>query len=124
MRACAATLGDARGHYGTDDTVADLDRLREVLGADRLSLFAVSYGTFVAQQYAVAHPGETELLVLDSALPAGGLDTLQRDVVRATPRVLRSGLPGRATARATRWPTSRQWCGPATAPNCCRCSPP
>ena len=95
VRACAATLGDARGHYGTDDTVADLDRLREVLGADRLSLFAVSYGTFVAQQYAVAHPGETELLVLDSALPAGGPDTLQRDVVRATPRVL--GLACRAT---------------------------
>ena len=94
VRACAATSGDARGHYGTDDTVADLDRLREVLGADRLSLFAVSYGTFVAQQYAVAHPGETELLVLDSALPAGGVDTLQRDVVRATPRVL--GLACRA----------------------------
>ena len=94
VRACAATLGDARGHYGTDETVADLDRLREVLGADRLSLFAVSYGTFVAQQYAVAHPGETELLVLDSALPVGGLDALQRDVVRATPRVL--GLACRA----------------------------
>ena len=94
VRACATSLGDARGHYGTDDTVADLDRLREVLGADRLSLFAVSYGTFVAQQYAVAHPRETELLVLDSALPAGGVDTLQRDVVRATPRVL--GLACRA----------------------------
>ena len=89
VRACARTLGARRGHFGTDATVADLDRLREVLGADRLTLFAMSYGTFVAQQYAVAHPARTAALVLDSPFPAGGADPLQLDEVRATPRVLR-----------------------------------
>ena len=99
VRSCASDLGPARGDYGTDATVADLDSLRELLGAPRLTIFAVSYGTFVAQQYAIAHPARTSALVLDSAVPAGGVDTLQVDVARAAPRVLRSacraaGCPG------------------------------
>ena len=37
----------------------------------------------------------TELLVLDSALPAGGIDTLQRDVVPGHAAGAAAGLPGR-----------------------------
>src|SRR4051794_24169346 len=45
---CAATLGDERRFFTTADTVADLDLLREALGADKLALDGVSYGTYVA----------------------------------------------------------------------------
>jgi len=90
VRSCAATLGDARSLYGTDDTVADLEELREVLEAERWSVFAVSYGTYVAQQYAAAHRDRVTALVLDSPLPAAGADTLELDTVQATSRVLRS----------------------------------
>jgi len=90
VRSCARHLGAVRGDYGTDATVADLDRLRQALGAPRLTLVSISYGTFVAQQYALAHPDRVRSLVLDSATPLGGPDTVGLDSVRAVPRVLRA----------------------------------
>ena len=90
VRSCASTLGDARALYGTDDSVADLEDLRAALEADRWTVFAVSYGTYVAQQYAAAHRDRVAALVLDSPLPAAGADTLELDTVQATARVLRS----------------------------------
>lgn len=88
--ACAESIGPARAAYGTDDVVADLDDLRQALGVPKWSLFAVSYGTFVAQQYAVAHPAAAAALVLDSPVPLAGVDTVQADVMRASRRVLRA----------------------------------
>ena len=90
VRSCASTLGDARALYGTDDSVADLEDLRAALEADRWTVFAVSYGTYVAQQYAAAHRDRVAALVLDSPLPAAGADTLELDTVQATARVLLS----------------------------------
>ena len=87
--ACAKTLGATRALYGTDDVVADLDALRVALDVPGWSLFAVSYGTFVAQQYAARHPARTTALALDSPIPLTGSDTLRADAVAATPRVLR-----------------------------------
>jgi pimeloyl-ACP methyl ester carboxylesterase len=89
VRACADFLGAVRGDYGTDATVADLDRLRRALGAPRLTLVSLSYGTFVAQQYALAHPTRVRSLVLDSATPIAGPDPVGLDTVRAVPGVLR-----------------------------------
>ena len=68
--------------------VADLDALRAALGAPKVTLFAVSYGTFVAQQYALTHPGHTRALVLDSVIPYDLDDPLQVDVMHAARRVL------------------------------------
>ena len=48
--------GPNRAHYATSDTVADLEDLRAALGAERWSLDGVSYGSYVAQRYAAAHP--------------------------------------------------------------------
>ena len=98
VRACASTLGATRALFGTDDTVADLEDLRAVLEADEWTVFAVSYGTYVAQQYAVAYPGRVAGLVLDSPLPAGGPDTLELDTMRATGRVLRSACAAQKCA--------------------------
>ncbi len=55
--------------YATGDHVRDLDRVRQALGAERINLVGVSYGTRVAQQYAAAYPQHTRALVLDSVVP-------------------------------------------------------
>lgn len=63
-----ATVADVR-HYTTSDAVADLDAVREAIGAERIDLVGVSYGTRVAQQYAKRHPERTRALVLDGVVP-------------------------------------------------------
>ncbi len=68
---CAAELSkkaDLR-HYTTTDAVADLDEVRQAIGAQQLNLVGVSYGTRVAQQYAMRHPAATRSIVLDSPVP-------------------------------------------------------
>jgi pimeloyl-ACP methyl ester carboxylesterase len=93
VRACAASLGAGRGLYSTADTVADLDDLRQALGVEQWTLDGVSYGTFVAERYAVAHPKSVKALVLDSVLPhvdPQADDALYLTGLRATARVLRA----------------------------------
>jgi pimeloyl-ACP methyl ester carboxylesterase len=90
VEACARALGPNRRFYSTADTVADLEALRVALGAQRLTLDGVSYGTFVAERYAIAHPDRVDKLVLDSVVPAAGLDGLEVDGMRETARVLRA----------------------------------
>jgi pimeloyl-ACP methyl ester carboxylesterase len=90
VEACARALGPNRRFYSTADTVADLDALRTALGAQKLTLDGVSYGTFVAERYAIAHPNRVDKLVLDSVVPAAGLDGLEVDGMRETARVLRA----------------------------------
>src|SRR4051794_28218183 len=74
VEACARRLGERRRFYSTADTVADLEALRVALGADKLTLDGTSYGTFVAERYAIAHPDRVARLVLDSVVPAARLD--------------------------------------------------
>lgn len=47
----------------------DIDDLREVLGEEKLALFALSYGTRLALTYAREFPDRVEAMVLDSPLP-------------------------------------------------------
>ena len=68
---CAAGLegrADPR-FYTTTDAVRDLDAVRAALGAERINLVGVSYGTRVAQQYAATHPDHTRTVVLDGVAP-------------------------------------------------------
>jgi pimeloyl-ACP methyl ester carboxylesterase len=65
---CGASLGPRRGFYSTADTVADLEAIREALGLQRWALLGVSYGTYVAERYARAHPDRVTALVLDSVV--------------------------------------------------------
>jgi len=55
--------------YTTTDAVRDLEALRAALGAGQVDLVGVSYGTRVAQQYAMRHPERTRSIVLDSVVP-------------------------------------------------------
>ena len=55
--------------YTTTEAVRDLDAVRAALGVDAINLVGVSYGTRVAQQYAMHHPQHTRSIVLDSVVP-------------------------------------------------------
>jgi pimeloyl-ACP methyl ester carboxylesterase len=55
--------------YTTTDAVRDLDVVRQAIGAEKINLIGISYGTRVAQQYAMRHPDNTRTLVLDSVAP-------------------------------------------------------
>jgi pimeloyl-ACP methyl ester carboxylesterase len=55
--------------YTTTDAVADLDAVREAIGAAQINLVGVSYGTRVAQQYAMRHPQAMRSMVIDSVVP-------------------------------------------------------
>lgn len=88
VEACATKIGDRRRFFTTRDTVEDLEALRIALGADKLTLDGVSYGTYVAQRYALAYPKRVRALILDSVVPAEGVSLLSDVPIKATRRVL------------------------------------
>jgi pimeloyl-ACP methyl ester carboxylesterase len=97
VRDCAGRLGAKRAFYSTRDTVADLDALRKALGVSTWTIDGVSYGTFVAERYAIAHPKNVKALVLDSVLPHSDPqadEPLYLTGLRATARVLRAACSG------------------------------
>ena len=75
MQAAARTCVEALSrhadlrHYTTTDAVADLDAVRKAIGAQAVNLVGVSYGTRVAQQYALRHPQQVRTITLDSPVP-------------------------------------------------------
>jgi pimeloyl-ACP methyl ester carboxylesterase len=114
---CARTLGERRRFFTTADTVEDIELLRRALGVPRIALDGVSYGTYVAERYALAHPRSVDRLVLDSVVPHAGLDALYADGLRATARVLRAlcraARCGRDPARDLAAVVRRRHDGPA-----------
>ena len=103
---CASELGVARGQYTTVASAEDLESLRAQIGYDKLVLYAVSYGTKVALEYASRHPDRVESLVLDSLVLPGGPDTLQRSTFAAMRRVLGDLCAGDACANISRNPAA------------------
>lgn len=71
LQACLRQLQShaAPQFYTTTETVRDLEAVREALGAPRLDLIGVSYGTRVAQQFAARFPDAVRSVVLDSPVP-------------------------------------------------------
>jgi pimeloyl-ACP methyl ester carboxylesterase len=63
-----ASKADLR-FYTTTDAIRDLDAVRDAIGAQQVNLMGVSYGTRVAQQYAMRYPQRTRTIVLDSVAP-------------------------------------------------------
>lgn len=86
-----STHADVR-YYSTTDAIRDLDDVRRAIGADKINLIGVSYGTRVAQQYAKRYPTHTRTVTLDGVVPnalvlgnefAGNLeDSLDRQFAR------------------------------------------
>ncbi len=53
-------------HMKTTDTVMDMERLRQALGASRINFYGYSYGTYLGQVYATMYPSRVRRMVLDS----------------------------------------------------------
>jgi pimeloyl-ACP methyl ester carboxylesterase len=73
MDACRARLqrlpwGDLR-FYTTTIAMADADAVRAALGADRIDIVGVSYGTRAALEYLRLYPGRVRRALLDSVAP-------------------------------------------------------
>ncbi|OXM71324.1 alpha/beta fold hydrolase [Amycolatopsis vastitatis] len=92
VKECARILGDTAPLYSTDQTVADFDRLRQALGVPKMVVDGVSYGSFTAARYAIAHPRNVSKVVLDSVLPhhATASASLYLTGLTAEARVLRA----------------------------------
>lgn len=68
--ACVTETGaaDVLPFLSTRQAVADLERFRQIVGADRLWLYGESYGTQFVQTYATRYPAQVAGLVLDGAV--------------------------------------------------------
>ncbi len=63
--ACAIATARTRDHVGTNDVVADLDRLRAAVGDAQLTYWGGSYGTRIGWTYAAMFPGRVRAFILD-----------------------------------------------------------
>lgn len=79
--------------YATGDYVADVDELREHLGAEQLDLLGHSHGGVVALAYAAAHPDRVRRLIAANSL------VRLRPEAMETAMQSRSGEPWYADAR-------------------------
>ena len=78
----------AAGPSAAADTVEDIEVLRAESGYEQLVIYAVSYGTKVALDYAARYPARVAALVLDSVVLPQGPDPLQRSTFASMRRVL------------------------------------
>jgi pimeloyl-ACP methyl ester carboxylesterase len=101
---CALQIGPARSAYTSEESVADIEAIRQAFGYDRLVLFGVSYGTKVALQYAERHPSSVEALVLDSVVPTAHADPFATATFKAISPALAELCSARACAAITRDP--------------------
>ncbi|MFD6877435.1 MULTISPECIES: alpha/beta hydrolase [unclassified Streptomyces] len=80
---CRTKHADVLPHVGTVSAARDLEVLRTALGAQRLSYFGYSYGTYLGAVYARLHPDRVHRLVLDSVVDPAGVwyeDNLSQDL--------------------------------------------
>jgi proline iminopeptidase len=61
-----------------DHHVRDLERLRQHLGLERLTLIAHSFGPMLAAKYAIAYPERVERMIFIGALPPRRADIWER----------------------------------------------
>jgi pimeloyl-ACP methyl ester carboxylesterase len=91
MPACAQQLGPARSFYTSRDAADDLDDIRQALGVDKVAIVTASYGTWVAQGYAIRHPQHVERIVLDSTYgPNQNADPFSVEQFSSTPALARA----------------------------------
>jgi pimeloyl-ACP methyl ester carboxylesterase len=90
---CAASLGVARTHYTTPDSVQDMEAIRQALGVDKLTLFGISYGTELALEYARTFPTHVERLIIDSVVDPDDTDPFFTTGFRAMTPTLNALCP-------------------------------
>jgi pimeloyl-ACP methyl ester carboxylesterase len=73
-RACQQANAAVIPHMGTNEVVADLDRIRAAVGDERLTYWGMSYGTRIGYVYALTYPDRVRALMLDGSIdPASTL---------------------------------------------------
>jgi pimeloyl-ACP methyl ester carboxylesterase len=90
---CARRLGPKRAFYTTPDSVEDMEAIRKAAGADKLTLFGISYGTQLALAYARAYPARVERMILDSTVDPDDTDPFGLAGFRAMAPTLRALCP-------------------------------
>ncbi len=90
---CARRIGPKRAFYTTPDTVEDMESIRKAAGAEKLTLFGISYGTELALAYARAYPARVERLILDSTVDPDESDPFGLAGFRAMAPTLRALCP-------------------------------
>jgi pimeloyl-ACP methyl ester carboxylesterase len=98
---CARRIGPRRAFYTTPDSVEDMEAIRKAAGADKLTLFGISYGTELALAYARAYPHRVERMVLDSVVDPDESDPFGLAGFRAMGPSLRALCPGGCRALGT-----------------------
>ena len=98
---CASQIGPNRVFYSTREHAEDLEAVRQAIGADRIALFGVSYGTKLSLAYALAHPDRVERLLLDSVVPTDLDDPYRSVTARELPKALAQYCAGSACKSAT-----------------------
>ena len=98
---CALEIGAARGGFTTQESVQDIEALREAGGYEKLVLYGTSYGTKVALEYAERYPQNVEALVLDSVVPTTGPEPFAIPTFEAIAGVLDELCANRACAGIT-----------------------
>ncbi|HKR99181.1 MAG TPA: alpha/beta hydrolase [Candidatus Dormibacteraeota bacterium] len=86
---------DARGSGASGETppfthaqwVADVDALREWVGAERIVMAGGSYGGFISMEYAIAHPDRVQALVLRDTAADSSFDERARQNALRSNRV-------------------------------------
>jgi pimeloyl-ACP methyl ester carboxylesterase len=68
VEGCRTNAPDLVEHMSTADVAADLDRIREAVGDDRLSYVGFSYGTSIGSVYASLFPEKVRAMVLDGSV--------------------------------------------------------
>jgi pimeloyl-ACP methyl ester carboxylesterase len=96
VAACLQETGVDRtrlAEYGSAQLAEDVETIRRDLGVDRIALYGESYGTVVAQRYAVVHPEHLEALILDGPIDiAQATDESWIEATRGFEDVLRRSL--------------------------------
>ena len=106
LERCALQIGPARGAFTTQESVADIEALRQAGGYEKLILYGTSYGTKVALEYAERYPQRVEALVLDSVVAPDGPEPFAIPSFQAIGPILSELCERRACAGITSNPLS------------------
>ncbi|WP_107059037.1 alpha/beta fold hydrolase [Streptomyces sp. NRRL B-1347] len=85
---CGKNLGPKAAGFTSAATADDIDAIRARLKVRKLSLYGLSYGTYLMPVYASRHPENVRNIVLSGAYPLA-LDTMARPSAQAVSTTLR-----------------------------------
>jgi len=86
--ACARSLGPRRGFFTASDSAADVEAVRQAIGAEKIALLGSSHGAQVAFAYAQRYPSRVDRLALASIPGPHGFDALYRAGFAAVPEAV------------------------------------